>query len=182
MFSVRRFTTVEIIYHTIQLVLYLILFVSGGMILLQRLFEIEIVGLAVPAKIHRVTGFCIDCFYRPDYCYQHIFKNFRPLWETFLDAFKWLYSDIIWLIKMLSHTFDSRVKLPPSGRFNPGQKLHLLVIYLLLLVYASTGLIMMFCAWSSWTMGGAYDLFCSVGIVFSLHLFLSIINPPRVKL
>ena len=180
-FSVRRFTTVEIVYHTIQLVLYLILFVSGGMVLLQRLFEIEIVDLAVPAKIHRVTGFVLIAFIVQIIVISIFSKNFRPLWETFLDAFKWLYSDIIWLIKMLSHTFDSRVKLPPSGRFNPGQKLHLLVIYLLLLVYASTGLIMMFVPGSlvPWVVHAI--CFAPSVLFLAIHLFLSIINPPTRK-
>ncbi len=93
-FSVRRFTTVEIIYHAIQLVLYLILFVSGGMILLQRLFEVEIVDLVVTAKIHRVTGFVLIAFIVQIIVISIFSKNFRPLWETFLDAFKWLYRDI----------------------------------------------------------------------------------------
>ncbi|HHT9115048.1 MAG: cytochrome b/b6 domain-containing protein [Planctomycetes bacterium] len=180
-FSVRRFTTVEIVYHTIQLVLYLILFVSGGMILLQRLFEVEIVGLAVPAKIHRVTGFVLIAFIVQIIVISVFSKNFRPLWETFLDAFKWLYSDIIWLIKMLSHAFDSRVKLPPSGRFNPGQKLHLLVVYLLLLVYASTGLIMIFVPGSlgPWVVHAI--CFAPSVLFLAIHLFLSIINPPTRK-
>ena len=77
-FSVRRFTTVEIVYHTIQLVLYLILFVSGGMVLLQRLFEIEIVDLAVPAKIHRVTGFVLIAFIVQIIVISIFSKNFRP--------------------------------------------------------------------------------------------------------
>jgi cytochrome b subunit of formate dehydrogenase len=180
-FSVRRFTTVEIIYHAIQLVLYLILFVSGGMILLKRLFELEIVDLAVLANIHRVTGFVLIAFIVQIVIISIFSKNFRPLWETFLDAFKWLYSDIIWLIRMLSHTFDSRVKLPLSGRFNPGQKLHLVVIYLLLLVYASTGLIMIFVpgALGPWV---AHTICFAPSVLFlAIHLFLSIINPPTRK-
>lgn len=180
-FSVRRFTTVEIVYHAIQLVLYLILFVSGGMILLQRLFEVHIVDLVVTAKIHRVTGFVLIAFIVQIVVISIFSKNFRPLWETFLDAFKWFYSDMIWLIRMLSHTFDSKVKLPPSGRFNPGQKLHLLVIYLLLLVYASTGLVMIFVpgALGPWVV---HTICFAPSVLFlAIHLFLSIINPPTRK-
>lgn len=180
-FSVRRFTTVEIVYHAIQLVLYLILFVSGGMILLQRLFEVEIVDLVVTAKIHRVTGFVLIAFIAQIIVISIFSKNFRPLWETFLDTFKWFYRDIVWLIKMLGHTFASRVKLPPSERFNTGQKLHLLVIYFLLLVYASTGLIMIFVpgAFGPWVVHAI--CFAPSVLFLAIHLFLSIINPPTRK-
>lgn len=180
-YSVRRFTAVEIVYHTIQLVLYLTLFVSGGMILLQRLFGVAIVDLAVPVHIHRVTGFVLIAFVAQIIVISIFSKNFRPLWETFLDAFKWFYRDMVWLIKMLGHTFDSRVQLPPSGRFNPGQKIHLLVIYVLLLVYATTGLIMIFVpgALGPWV---AHTICFAPSVLFlAIHLFLSVINPPTRK-
>ncbi len=179
--SVRRFSTVEIVYHAIQLVLYLILFGSGGIILLKRLFEVDGVDLTVPIKIHRVTGFVLIAFIVQIIVISIFSKNFRPLWETFLGAFKWLYSDITWLIRMLGHIFDSRIKLPPSGRFNPGQKLHLLVIYLLLFAYASTGLIMMFepGALGPWVVHTM--CFALSALFLAIHLFLSIINPPTRK-
>jgi len=179
--SVRRFTAVEIVYHTIQLVLYLILLVSGGMVLLQRLFGVAIADLAVTVNIHRVTGFVLIAFIVQIIVISIFSENFRPLWETFADAFRWFYRDIVWLIKMSGHTFDSRVKLPPSGRFNPGQKLHLLVIYSLLLVYATTGLAMIFVpgALGPWV---AHTIcFAPSALFLAIHLFLSVVNPPTRK-
>ena len=178
---VRRFSTVEVVYHLVQLVLYLILFVSGGMLLLKRLFEVEKTDLIILSNVHRLAGLVLVAFITQTIIISVFSKNFRSLWKTVLYIFKWHFSDLVWLVKIIGNTFSKNVTLPPAGRFNAGQKLHLLVIVFVLFVFSVTGLIMIFVPGS---IGGwIIHALCFIPslLFLILHLFLSLVNPSTRK-
>lgn len=178
---VRRFSTVEVVYHSIQLVLYLILFVTGGMLLLKRLFEVEKTDLTMLSNVHRLAGLVLVAFITQTIIISVFSKNFRPLWKTVLEVFKWHFSDIVWLVKVIGNTFSTRITLPPAGRFNAGQKLHLLVIVFVLFVFSITGLIIIFVPGSIGVWVVHALCFIPSLLFLALHLFLSLVNPSTRK-
>ena len=54
--KVRRFSKFEIAYHAIQGIIYLTLFLTGTIQLLQRFPEIEIIESALLIQVHIVSG------------------------------------------------------------------------------------------------------------------------------
>ena len=178
---VRRFTKVEVAYHAIQLILYLILFISGGVLLLQRIFETEKIDFTTLSNIHRLTGLVLIAFILQTILISAFSTSFRSLWKTLLDAFRWKPRDLIWLVNIGLHTFVPKVTIPPSGRFNPGQKLHLLVIFSVLIVFSSTGLFMIIIPGAIGVWIAHVICFVPALLFLGLHMFLSLVNPPTSK-
>ena len=54
--KVRRFSKFEIAYHAIQGIIYLTLFLTGTIQLLQRFTEIQIIESALLTQIHIISG------------------------------------------------------------------------------------------------------------------------------
>ena len=139
--KVQRFTPVEIGYHACQAVLYLVLFVSGGLLLLQRLFRFETVSYTALASIHRISGLVMVGFLLQAVVISIFSKNYRIFWGNIGNVIKWNGCDLLWLIKTPLHVICHRITLPPADRFNPGQKLHLLTIFLVLIGFSVSGLL-----------------------------------------
>ena len=178
---VRRFTKVEVAYHAIQLILYLILFISGGALLLQRIFETEKINFNTLSNIHKLTGIVLIAFILQTILLTVFATNYRSLWKTFLEAFRWNFRDMVWLIKITFHSFNPKVTIPPSGRFNAGQKMHLLVILSVLFVSSSTGLFMILIPGALGMWIAHVACFVPALLFLGIHLFLSLINPPTSK-
>ncbi len=177
----RRFAIVEVVYHAIQASLYLVLFNTGGALLFQRLFEIEKIDSAKLSNIHRFVGILLISFILLTIFLSLFFKNMRPLWATFQEAFKWRFIDIVWFVKMPLNFINPKVDVPASARFNPGQRIHLLVILSLIFVSGSTGLTMIYRpgAIGPWIAHAS----CIAPAIFFLgiHTFLALINPGTRK-
>ncbi len=174
---VRRFTQVEVVYHAVQLILYLILFITGGVLIVSRIFELEGFRGSTISNIHRVTGLVLIGFLLQTMIISAFSKNFTSLWNSLLESFKWQMNDIAWLFRMPLNIINPNVNLPLSGRFNSGQKLHLLVIFSELIVFSISGLIMIFLPGiiSAWTL---HAIFFIPAILFlGIHMFLSLLNP-----
>jgi len=179
---VRRFTLAEVVYHAIQVLIYLTMFHTGGALLLQRLFEIEIFDPEKLSNIHRFVGLLLISFISMTIFFSIFFKKMRPLWGTFLEAFKWSFNDIVWFVKMPLNFINHKVTVPPSARFNPGQRMHLLVIMSLIFVSATTGLTMMIYrpgAIGPWIVHAS--TIAPATFFLGLHTFLALVNPSTRK-
>jgi cytochrome b subunit of formate dehydrogenase len=179
--KVRRFDVVEVAFHAIQALLYLTLFTTGGLLLLQRLLEHEWMPHQFLVPVHRIVGIILVFFLLQTIAISIVSPAFRTLWTTLQEALKWHRPDIVWLAKMPLHAVFHRVSLPPAARLNPGQKLHLLTIVTVLIGFSLSGLLMMLIpgALAPWII----HLACFIPALFFLilHLFLSLINPPTRK-
>lgn len=178
---IRRFSTVEVVLHAVQLFIYLILFISGLILLFQRIFETEKIDLSLLSDMHRLGGLVLVGVITQTVIISIFSENFRSLWKTLFQSFKWSFNDFIWLIKMPFHVFNTKISLPPSDRLNPGQKLHLLTIFFLLIIFSVTGLLIIL-------RPGLIGLWVIHSICFVpallfllLHMFLSLINPHTRK-
>ena len=176
--TVRRFRRIEIAYHWCQAIPYLVLFVTGGGILLQRLLDIEVVSHRALSLVHRGAGIALIALLGQVIIVGIITGGIRELGRTAREGLRWRGSDLVWLIKAPLTVLSPRVVLPASGRFNPGQKMHMLFLFLLAPGSIASGVAMMFVtgALAPWIVHVA--LFAPACLFVCLHLFLSLINPP----
>jgi len=175
---VQRFSPVEVVFHTIQALLYLILFITGSLLLLQRIFEFQWISPPVLSRIHRPAGIILVVFLVQTTLISIFSVSFRRLWHSLWEVLHWKLTDLVWLIKMPLHVICHKITLPPAGRFNPGQKLHMLTIFLILVGFSASGLWMIIIpgALMPWIL----HLVCFIPAVLFLavHIYLSLINPP----
>lgn len=177
----RRFTPAEVVLHALQAIIYITLFVTGVILLLQRTFQTDWISPGSLSVLHRIMGIVLVIFLIQTFLQSLITPSFRILWGTFSEAFRWKPSDIIWLIKAPFHFLFHRISLPPSGKFNPGQKLNILVVLGTVTGMSLSGIFMLAVpsALLPWYVHIACFIFGS--ILFALHLYLSIVNPPTSK-
>ncbi len=175
--KVRRFSRFEVVYHAIQGIIYLTLFVTGAIKLLQRFPEIHIIESALLTQIHIISGILLVTLILQSLLLMVLTPAARVLINNMRDAFNWQLRDFIWLLKVPIQVFYPRLQLPPSDRFNPGHKLHLLAVFSLLIAFSISGLLMLILpgAFGPWLV----HLICFVpaAAFLLLHLFLAFINP-----
>ena len=177
----RRFTPTEVILHGLHAIIYLVLFVTGLILFIQRSLEINLVSPEALSIIHRIMGVALVFFILQLLFLSFISPSFRVIWKTVFEALNWRFKDIVWLIKIPIHFLFHRITLPESNRYNPGQKLNILVVIFTLTGLCVSGVWMLFVpdALIAWYI---HVISFKLGAVFlGLHLFLSLINPSTRK-
>jgi formate dehydrogenase subunit gamma len=178
---IQRFTPTEIVLHWLHAVLYLILAVTGATVLLERFCEIQFASRQTLSAVHRIAGISLVFVLAQTFLLSLFARMFRQFWLTFRQCLSWDRADILWLLKVPLNMFSKRVSLPPAGRFNPGQKLHILVVFMLLIGFCFSGLSIMLIpgGLAPWVI----HLVCFVpaALFLLLHLFLALINPATRK-
>jgi cytochrome b subunit of formate dehydrogenase len=179
--TARRFSAIELTYHWGQAIPYIVLFCTGGMDLLQRLLAIELIPHESLSSVHRVAGIVLIIVLGEVVLLSLFTGGFRKQFGTLRDALSWGAADAIWLTKLPLNTVWRRISLPPVGRLNPGQKLNVLFVVVLVLGFTGTGLGMMLIpgALMPWIIHVA--LLLPAGVLLVAHLFLALINPPTRK-
>lgn len=174
--TVVRFSATERVFHWAQAIPYLVLLVTGALQLIAHRFTISWLSAATLAQLHRIAGIALPvamflAFLGGDR--KVLLRNARL-------ALCWTLVDLRWLALFpLNQLFG--VALPPSGKFNAGQKLNLLAQMVLIPVFAITG------AWMAY--GGEALLPWYVHVAaFALatplllgHLFLALVHPETRK-
>lgn len=179
--QVRRFSGFQVALHWGQAVPYIILLISGGMMLAQRLFHAEAVPHAALAGVHSWTAVALIGFLILMLIALLWTGHFKSVRQDLIDCLLIRPSDLLWLIKVPLHAIRPHTKLPPAGRFNAGQKLHGAFIILAVSMFTVTGVSMMLwpgalAAWAAHAI-----LFVLASGFLSLHLFLSLVNPATRK-
>lgn len=179
--KVRRFTPVEVGYHAVQGILYLILFGTGALLLVQRIMDFTWITAEQLSKWHRIVGIVMVIFLLQIIILSIFSRQFRVFWRNLWEAMHWGFRDIVWLIKMPLSIFAPHINLPPSRRFNPGQSLHLLTVTIAIIGFSISGLIMIALPGSlgAWLI----HIICFIPalLFLGLHSFLTLINPPTRK-
>jgi cytochrome b subunit of formate dehydrogenase len=179
--GIHRFSWGEQFFHWANAGLYLVLFLTGILLLMGRIFSLQSLSYDVLSKIHRICGVMLVGLLTVILVLSVSVPTFRELWKTLRQCLKWSRQDVLWLLKVPVNMVTPRCSLPPAGRFNPGQKMHLLVVFSALLGLSISGLAMILIpgALGAWAIHLA--CFVPVLIFLSLHLFLSLINPETRK-
>lgn len=152
---------------------YLVLLATGALLLASRR------GLPVPfsaealSRVHRWAGLALPTL---------VFLVFwggdkRVLLRNAREALTWRGSDLLWLLIAPFSLLFGRPRLPRAGKFNAGQKLHLLAQMILVPVFVASGAVMLFegeslAAWLVHVVG----FFVALPLVAG-HLFLALIHP-----
>lgn len=179
--KILRFSAGEIVLHWANAILYLTLACTGTLILLLKIFEIEIVSYDVLSLIHRFSGISLIITLILTFILSIFVKSFRRLWNSLVQCLTWKISDIVWLIKVPLTMVCRQVIVPPAERFNAGQKLHLLVVFTILIGFSISGLGIMLLpgALAAWMIHLA--CFIPAAGFLLLHMFLSMVNPSTRK-
>ena len=171
---VRRFSSIEIAFHWWQAIPYPVLMVTGAVILLRNLLGEH--GSRAMGAVHKAAAALWILALAVTIFVSFWTRTFGGLWATLCDCFRWNRNDLVWL----GRAFVQLVRpatLPPTGRFNPGQKLHLLVLAVLVPGLIVTGVWMLAArgALLAWALHVAF--FIPALFFLLLHLFLSLVNP-----
>lgn len=171
--TVVRFGRTERIYHWVQAIPYLVLLVTGGWLLLMRLGGADRSAEVALVWTHRVSGVLLPVAMLLTF----LAGDSRVLLRNGATALRWSWADVRWLFLVPLAALWSGVRLPPSGKFNPGQKIHFLVLMVLLPVFMITGL------WI-WLLPGAllpwfaHVAALSISLPLLLgHLYLALVSP-----
>lgn len=169
---VVRFSLTERIFHWTMALPYLFLLGTGGLLLVERHFSREFVAIELLVDLHRYAGLALPI---------GLFLVFlggdrRELLENARLALRWTFSDVKWLTLAPVANF-LEIALPKAGKFNPGQKVNLLLQMILIPTFAITGIWM-------WIVSGAllpwYVHVAAFAIATPLvagHLFLALVHP-----
>ncbi len=179
--TIRRFSSREIAYHWCQATPYVVLFCTGTVMLLQRLLAIEVIPREMLSLIHRVAGVVLAAVIGQLILLSLYSGSFLVHFRTVRDTLSWGISDLIWFAKLPLNAFWPQIRLPPVGRFNPGQKINILLAVTAVPGFIVSGLSMMLIpgALAPWIVHLA--LFVPAGALFVVHHFFSLINPPTRK-
>lgn len=171
--TVRRFGPSEVLYHWAQALPYLLLLASGGALFLGRWQALD------PGLRERLREAHLWCGAAQVALPLLVFAlgDRRALLANLREALRWGPGDLHWLLVMHLRPLLPWLEVPPVGRFNPGQKVNLLVTSLGIPALAASGLVM-------WRFPGAllawYLHVAVLGAMLpmlAVHLFMALVNP-----
>ena len=170
---IRRFETSEIILHWANAVPFIILLISGGLMLFSRFGDIDLATLNLLRNIHKVTAVAWVVLLIISFFFIGPRLNFSNL----RDIFRIGCDDVKWLFLAIRSIFNPKIEVPPAGKFNTGQKINSLLVFFYTVSFPVSGYIMIFhssilLAWYI----HASIFFMAITTVAG-HLYLSFINP-----
>ncbi len=170
---IKRFQRPEIIYHWVQGLPFLLLLMSGGLILLSKFYQLE-PGIINSLRIFHKTS---ATAWAVGLAIAFFFVGFKLHLENLRLMLTWTKDDLNWMILSPRSLFNSKIKVPDAGKFNPGQKLNMLLVIGYFFGFLTTGLLMWFrgTILVSWYVHVA--LFFSALGSLGGHLYLSFIHP-----
>jgi len=169
--TIERFTPTERVYHWVQAIPYLVcLLTGGGMLLWADGLHAE--AREAAAAVHRWAGGALLV----GVAIVVAFGRRAELFENARIACTWRREDLLWLLVYPLEELGLDVHAPPTGKFNPGQKLNLLGQLLLIPVFGVSGVFM-------WLTHGALlawyahvAAFCVAAPLVSGHLYLALVH------
>lgn len=175
--KLRRFTRIEIVHHWLQAVPYVVLFGTGGLLLAERALGLNLPAVAASGLIHRIAGYALIGVWLQIGIIALYSGDVRELAGTLREALSWKRRDITWLVKVPFQVLWPTLRLPPVHRFNAGQKLHILLIAVVVPLFSVSGLAMIFIpgALGPWILHTA--LFVPALVFLGVHIFCAVVNP-----
>lgn len=170
---IKRFQKQEIIYHWVQGLPFLFLLMSGSLILVSKFNQLDpriINALRVFHKISAtlwVIGLIVTFF----------FVGFKLHLANLRQMLTWTMDDLRWMYLSALVVFDSKIKVPDAGKFNPGQKMNMLLVIGYFFGFSTSGILMWFrgTILIPWYFHVAL-FFLALGSLGG-HLYLSFIHP-----
>ncbi|MBI4880675.1 MAG: cytochrome b/b6 domain-containing protein [Planctomycetes bacterium] len=171
--TVLRFGPTERVYHWAQALPYFTLLGSGGLLLASRRFGVAIAGEDTLVLIHKIAGWALPAAL----LLVFVGGDTRTLLRNACVALCFGRSDLAWLLFAPVRALSPCHKAPPCGKFNPGQKVHMLALMALIPLFFATGLLMWY--WPGALLPWYTHVICAALAVPLLlgHLFLALVLP-----
>lgn len=174
--TVLRFRRRTIILHWVHTLAFLVLLITGGVILFQGTGFTEIYQIINLHRAAAVIYIAIPLVY-------YFLEPGRTA-GFIKETFQWSSDDLRWFMKAPAYYFGgSEDNIPPQGHINAGQKLWQALIILTGLIFIITGVILWFFQFSvpvtayQWTLLIHGIAFVVILVIFLLHLYLGIFHP-----
>jgi formate dehydrogenase subunit gamma len=171
---VYRFVRVERFAHWVNALAFLALFISGTLLLLRGRLALS---HDVIRELHRAhVGLGAVFFFGPALVFCVGGLRFGLSW--LLEAVRWSFPDLLWLLGPLRRILLPRASAPAVGRFNAGQRLNMLLQLVGKWTLAITGLMMHLRA-GQLLMYSMHLLFYFILCLLALgHIYMGLIHPP----
>ncbi len=168
----KRFITPELVLHWVNALPFLVLMLTGGIMLASRFFQLERQLFAWTVIVHKVCAITWLCALP-----LTVLMRARQHWAHIRIMLSWGAEDAVWMIQSLRTLYDKKAEVPAADRFNTGQKINACLVIMYYFGFASTGLAML------WMGTILFPWYIHVALFFSAmgsvggHLFLAMINP-----
>ncbi len=175
--TVLRFGLTERVFHWAHALPYFTLLGSGGLLLASRRFGVAIAGEDTLVLIHKIAGWTL-----PAALFLVFFGgDTRVLLRNAGTALRFGRRDLAWLLLAPARALLPGRKAPPCGKFNPGQKVHMLALMAMIPLFFATGLIMWY--WPGALLPWYTHVICAALAVPLLlgHLCLALVLPATRK-
>jgi cytochrome b subunit of formate dehydrogenase len=168
----RRFVKPELILHWVNAVPFVLLMLSGLIMVAFRFLHFDRQWFSLTVLTHKVIaiGWLASL---PVVVLLHP----KVHWAHIRVMLSWGSADLVWMVQSLRSLYNRKAILAAVGRFNTGQKINACLVMLYFLGFGATGLLMIFQSTIliPWYVHTA--LFSATLGSVGGHLFLSLINP-----
>ena len=168
----KRFVRPELILHWVNAVPFVMLMITGGMMLASRFGHMERAWFALARTVHLVCA-ATWVIGLP----AIVLLRFHVHWSHIRAMLSWSAEDLLWLVQTVRSFYNRKATALAAGRFNTGQKFNACLVMLYFAGFATTGVFMF---WKAtillpWYVHAA--LFFAALASVSGHLYLSLLHP-----
>ncbi|MCC7377480.1 MAG: hypothetical protein IT581_22660 [Verrucomicrobiales bacterium] len=168
----RRFVQPEIVLHWVNAVPFLLLMVTGGLMLVARFAPVEQYWFAFAVLAHKT--FAVSWLVSVPLV---ILARPRAHWQHMRVLLRWGPVDLLWMVQSVRSLYFRGAVVPPAPRFNTGQKTNAGLVPFYFFFFGITGAMMHFSGASllPWYVHTAlyFSTLASVGG----HMHLALVNP-----
>ena len=165
----KRFIKPEICLHWMNAAPFMLLLLTGGIMLASRFWQFERETWVLIHEICAATWVIA----LPLTVLVHV----RIHWEFFRSLLIWGRDDLLWMTQSPRSLLNKKITPPPAGRFNPGQKINALLVFVYFFGFGTTGLLMFFKGSILFPWYAHTALFFSALGSVGGHLHLALLNP-----
>lgn len=171
--KIRRFTATERLLHWSFALPQIVLMITGGWLLATASQSGESAVKVNLAMIHKVAAACF--ILAPFLVFMS--GDAKTLIKNMRLALNWNRSDLQWFFRSFMKIIVPSTTLPEVGKFNAGQKLNMLIVMILGVVFTVSGLLMWFLdgVLLAWIVPAA--AFLVALFVVSGHVYMAILHP-----
>ena len=168
----RRFNNPELFLHWANAVPFLLLLLTGGIMLGSRFSHLDRQMLTWTVIAHKACALTWLCLLP-----LSVLSRLKPHWAHLRLLLDWGAKDAAWMIQSLRSLYNKKAVIPPAGRFNTGQKINASLVALYYFGFVATGLLM----YARGTI--LFPWYIHTALFFSAmgpvggHLFLALVNP-----
>ena len=168
----KRFVGAELILHWVNAVPFVVLMVTGGVMLASRFCHIDRSFFTRVVTVHKAFAFSwliVLPFV--------VLLDWKVHWLHLRVMLSWGAEDLVWMTQSVRALYNKKAIVPPAGRFNTGQKMNACLVIFYFFSFAATGILM---CWKGSILVPWYvhtALFCAAMSSVGGHLFLALINP-----